>query len=193
MAVAVKDTARCFAALRLGANAQASITELLARLERERADVRWVKADNVHVTLRFLGEVERPRLAGVEAALRAIPFAPLALGLDGLGHFPPRGQPRVLWAGLAGDVDGLVALAAAIEQRLTELGFAPEERAFSSHLTLGRVKGPRGLEAVLAAFARTDVRTAPEPIAAFSLYESELRPQGPRYTELARVAAKDGG
>ncbi|MEM7202834.1 MAG: RNA 2',3'-cyclic phosphodiesterase [Planctomycetota bacterium] len=182
--------ARCFVGVRLPAAAP-QIALWLNELARTRAEVRWVRPVNVHLTVKFIGDVARERIDAVVAALREVRFAPFALGIDGLGQFPPRGRPRVLWAGVGGDVRALTALAEAIDDRLAALGFARETRPFRAHVTLGRVRGPGGLAALPAALQRLAARTAPEPVAQFVLFASEQRPEGPRYGELAAVTAAD--
>ncbi len=100
---------------------------------------KWVSADQLHLTLRFIGEVEGGAFADIAEALSAIRAAPFTVRLSGVGHFPPRGQPRVLWAGVE-DGAALADLAAKIEARLRRLGLEPERRNFAPHVTLARLK-----------------------------------------------------
>jgi RNA 2',3'-cyclic 3'-phosphodiesterase len=142
----------------------------------------WVPPANLHLTLRFLGWQNDEQVERLEQAL-ATPFAsaPFDLELRDLGHFPPRGSPRVLWVGVGQGRDTVVALHAEIELRLRELGFLPEDRPFHPHVTLARFKSER-----LPRGARL-----PEPlgeaalgvchVAAITLFESRLSPKGPTY------------
>jgi 2'-5' RNA ligase len=150
--------------------------------------VAWVAAENLHITLKFLGGVETPRLELVEKALeRAVAgAAPFDLTIAGLGAFPTPTRPRVIWAGAVGGKSELVALAGRVERELAPIGFPREERPFSPHVTLGRVREPRRNERLGEAL----VRTATDPfgtvrVERLSLMRSDLSPRGARYSELS--------
>lgn len=166
---------------RLGALA----ATLRARLERERGlRVTWVAPDRMHVTLHFLGQVEADRAESIVAAM-APPIAVPAftLTIDRLGAFPGLGRPRVLWAGGPG-VPAIVDVHRLMGERMAACGCELDERPFSPHVTLGRVRESRGS---LPALPRI------EPpiefgIARVTLYESQLSSEGPRYTPVAFTA-----
>jgi 2'-5' RNA ligase len=163
--------------------------ELRRAAGRAAEDVRWVAPENVHLTLQFLGAVPEERVAAVEAALReaATEARPLALEVKGAGGFPNARRPRVVWAGLAGDVAPLAALAAAVGRRLAPLGFPPEERPFAAHLTLGRARDGRGAPGLAGALASAAlIDAAPWRATELVLFESHLSPRGPRYEAVAR-------
>lgn len=154
------------------------------------SDVRWVAEENVHLTIQFLGAVPEERVAAVERAVAEAAAAarPLSLEVRGAGGFPNARRPRVVWLGLAGDVPALTALAADLGRRLAPLGFAPEARPFSAHLTLGRARDPRGapgLGGALAAAAQDD--GVAWRAAELVLFESHLSPRGPRYEAVGRA------
>ena len=164
--------------------------ELRRGAGRAADDVRWVRPENVHLTLQFLGAVPEERVAAVEAALReaAADGRPLSLSLRGAGGFPNARRPRVLWAGLEGDVASLAALVTALGARLAKLGFPPEERPFSPHLTLGRARDGRGAPGLAGALAHAaQAEATPWRAAELVLFESHLSPKGPRYEAIARV------
>ncbi len=153
-------------------------------------DVRWVVPENVHLTLQFLGAVPEPRVEAVSDAVRAAAAAsrPLALEVQGAGGFPNARRPRVVWVGIQGDVATLGALVQDLGRRLAPLGFAPEARPFSPHLTLGRARDARGapgLGGALAEAAQGDgvAWRAGELV----LFESHLSPKGPRYEAIVRA------
>jgi RNA 2',3'-cyclic 3'-phosphodiesterase len=137
---------RCFVALELPAQARAAAAEVLGDLKRSGADVKWVRPENLHVTLKFLGEVADERAPDLGQALEtACAGQPaLALGLAGAGAFPSPQRPQVVWLGLAGQVAELAGLAARIDKGLVGLGFAPESRPFQAHVTLGRLRRGKG-------------------------------------------------
>lgn len=154
------------------------------------AAVRWVEPANVHVTLQFLGAVPAERVAAVLAALAAAAAAarPLALEVKGAGAFPSARRARVVWLALGGETPPLAALAAEVGRRLAPLGYAPEDRPFSPHLTVGRARdgrGAPGLAGALAAVSAADGVTW--RAAELVLFESHLSPRGPRYEAAARL------
>jgi RNA 2',3'-cyclic 3'-phosphodiesterase len=173
---------------------------LRRRLERAAGraagEVKWVAPENLHLTLQFLGAVPEERLDEVSAAVTgaAAPGAPLELALQGAGAFPGARRARVLWAGVAGEVPRLGALVAELGRRLAPLGYPPEERAFSPHLTLGRARDPRGLPGLAAALAAPDEAPAtPWPVTELVLYRSHLSPRGPSYQPLLRAPLQRSG
>lgn len=183
---------RCFVALDL----PDALIERLARIVRAlaeaapRADVRWVEPEKLHVTLQFLGEVRDGEVDALVDALRAEAAAhvPFSVAVAGLGAFPGLRRARVLWAGIATGLAPLARVAGGVAHRLAPLGFAPEARPFRGHVTLARVRSPRGLGALVDAVARMPADalgawTAREIV----LYRSRLRPTGSEYTAVARL------
>lgn len=165
------------AGLKRGAGAKAS-------------EIRWVPEENLHLTLQFLGAVPEERVEAVELAVAGAAAAarPLLLEVKGAGGFPNARRPRVVWLGLAGDVAALAGLVADLGRRLAPLGFAPESRAFSAHLTLGRARDARGapgLGGALAAAAQDE--GVAWRAAELVLFESHLSPRGPRYEAVRRA------
>lgn len=182
---------RLFVALLLEPSLAAAVAALraeLAGLDRERS-VRWVAPEGVHLTLRFLGEVEPARLppleSGLDRALRDL-VAP-SLATAELGGFPNLERPRVVWMGVREQGHALGTLAAAMEAAAIALGWQPETRAFQPHLTLGRVReGRRQVSSRLAA-ALSRSRPPAGPLVQHprvALVQSHLGPAGARYEEL---------
>jgi 2'-5' RNA ligase len=159
-------------------------------------EVRWVAPDAIHLTLQFLGAVPEERVAALEAAVAEAAAESTALRLEvrGAGGFPSARRPRVLWAGLVGDLEPLAALAAGVGRRLAPLGYPPEERAFSPHLTLGRAREARGAPGLGAAIASAAEQEGPPWRATdVCLVESHLSPSGARYEVVARFALGSHG
>lgn len=177
---------RCFIAIRFPDEVNRELSRQIDYLAGTGAAVRWVKAENLHVTLKFLGDVQDHEVQDVHRALSRVSCPPMSLSVCGLGCFPPSRRPRVVWAGLEGDVDRLVSLAADIEQQVAPLGYPPEERGFRAHLTIGRVKGQRNIDALMLAIERRaqQLRTPEAEIDTFALYQSELGGGGPRYYKI---------
>lgn len=186
---------RLFVALELPDQARAAAAGVIAELKAAGVDVKWVRPENLHLTLKFLGEAPddaAPSLGdALESALAGL--AAPQLGLAGCGAFPRPSSPNVIWLGLAGETRALAELAGAVEDALGPLGFPPEERPFTAHLTLGRVRRGRGSpQAPPAPLARAIAGLAGWQGPAFAggtvaLMQSNLTPAGPIYRPLRRV------
>ena len=178
---------RLFVAVNLPPDVRERLGAVQDRLRRAQADVSWVRVENLHVTLKFLGETEEKRLDRIRDVLAEVARAgaPFPLRVTGVGSFGGR-VPRVVWAGVSEGADCLTRLARQVESALSRVGFPKENRSFTAHLTLGRVRSPRNAEALLMAlqefqtdsFGMTTVRQ-------FDLMRSELRPGGSVYTVLS--------
>jgi 2'-5' RNA ligase len=168
----------------------AAIQERLRReAGRHADDVRWVTPSNIHLTLQFLGAVPEERVPDICAAIAEVAASsrPLRLELRGAGGFPSPRRPRVIFTGLAGDLEALGGLVAKLGQRLGPLGFAPDERTSSPHLTQGRARDRRGAPGLGGALAGTSSDEAvPWRVNEIVLFRSHLSPAGARYEALGR-------
>jgi 2'-5' RNA ligase len=182
---------RCFIAIEVPEDLQEALGRIQAKLRGCGADVKWAAPETIHLTVKFLGDVRSedvPRACGAMTAA-ALSARPMELSIRGLGTFPPGGAPRVVWAGLEGDVEPLMKLVAGIEQGIADaVGIAPESRPFHPHLTLGRVRSTRGADRLRAAIEAA----GPADVGAFTadelvLYMSELTREGPVHTVMARA------
>jgi 2'-5' RNA ligase len=149
--------------------------------------VRWVKRENLHITLKFLGETPKERLGAVAAGARRVAagFTPIYVLVEGAGVFPNKIKPRIFWLGIKGDTKALERLAEELDAALALAGFAREERPFSAHLTLGRVQveSAKG-QVIRAATAHKDISFGSFTVDRLVLYESVIGPGGPKYTPL---------
>jgi len=189
---------RCFIAIEIPVHVQRELHLLVMRLkERVRsADVRWVATANIHLTLKFLGDVPAARIDHVRAALEATcaAAAPIHLGITSPGMFTTRGTPRVVWVGIGGELTRLAALATALDESLGRLGFARENRPFAPHLTVARVRPEAGDSATAAlSVAVSDAATGSSSFEAseVSLMRSQLTPGGAIYTRMAGATLRD--
>ena len=168
----------------------AAIQERLRREAGRHADeVRWVAPSNIHLTLQFLGAVPEERLDAIRGALAGVAATsrPLRLELRGAGGFPSARRPRVVFSGLGGEVDALAALVAEVGKHLSPLGFAPEDRPFSPHLTHGRARDGRGAPGLGGALAgATADEASPWRADELVLFRSHLSPGGARYEPVGR-------
>lgn len=179
---------RLFVAIELSENLRRGLVRLQRSLAEFDPVVRWAGAEQLHLTLKFLGEVPDADVPQVTAALAtaAAGAAPMTLTTAPAGCFPPRGKVRVVWVGLAGG-QALADCQRAVEDALANAGFPREERPFSPHLTLGRVREGRGDDRLRAGVAALRVPEAEQPVAALSLMQSELLPGGARHTRVAEL------
>ncbi|HEU4798156.1 MAG TPA: RNA 2',3'-cyclic phosphodiesterase [bacterium] len=181
---------RIFVAVELEAPLRQAITDLERRLEDAGARLRWVKPENLHFTLRFLGHISEAQLNRVKTATReaAQGVAPFRISLGGLGAFPNARRPQVIWVGIGEGGDTLRDLAARLDDTLARQRFPKEPRGFQPHLTLARVKEPRlsgDIGPVLGRFERVEV--GEQEVRSLVVMESLLRPQGAIYTQVEEV------
>jgi RNA 2',3'-cyclic 3'-phosphodiesterase len=177
---------RVFIAIELPEELRNRLAREQSRLRAVATGARWTRPEGIHLTLKFLGEISDDQVAQVRKALEEIKtFEPFTVHAKGFGFFPDARRPRVFWAGLDAPPE-LAQLAARVESAMTPLGFAPENRAFSPHLTLARFKVPRPqpkLQELLA--GQSDVTLGDIEVSEFYLWESKLSPQGAQYRKVA--------
>ena len=179
------DTIRTFIALHLPAAVEQTLLDTISqfRLRFPAASVRWVRQEQLHLTLRFLGETAVSHLPALQQGLDHIAtrHAPLTLRLGSLGCFPNCQRPRVFWVGLEGELERLHALQQEIEGLVNQSGWAREKRPFSPHLTLGRSKDARHLQGTIWHGTPTSGEKQ-MLLTKVALVESQLRPDGAVYT-----------
>jgi len=157
--------------------------------------VRWVTPENVHITLKFLGDVAEERVAAIGDALGGVAaqVSPFDFMVTSFGVFPNLRYPRIVWLGIGEGADRVAALQLAVEAEMERLGFAPEKRAFRPHITVGRMKSPRG-RSILAELLQTDTRIDEQvDVSEIFLMKSQLRPTGPIYSILRTVSLEGEG
>ena len=193
------DTWRLFIAIELPADVLSSLAGLQAVLKKQvpPQTVRWVNADGIHLTLKFLGDTPAANRTSLETALgQAVEgHFTFSLATGAVGCFPNTRQPRVVWVSIQNDVDALKALRDAVEEHVAPLGYPTEDRPFSPHLTLGRIHrdarrdNVRELGALIASATASDIHEW--QVSAVSLIRSELKPSGAVYTPLLHAALKE--
>ena len=187
----MSETFRAFIAIDLPENVRSSLGEAQAALRSGGFRIKWVQPQNIHLTLKFLGNTDTADIDKIVAAmtLAAEDFAALPLAAKGIGVFPNMRRPRVIWAGLNGQIDILKALQQTLDGHLAERGFPKETRGFKAHLTLGRFKGkvaPARLQQVIDQLKGFESESF--EVRQIILYKSELRPGGAVYTRVKGVA-----
>ena len=186
---------RSFVAVELSGEIKEKLRSLSSRLQKGASffPVRpsWVNSDNIHITLKFLGNVDESRIGEIKESMNLIAAraAPFTLSAAGLGVFPNRRQPRILWVGITEGKDILVALQKEIERKFEGLGFEREQRPFHPHLTIARLKYLKGTAALL------QVADQHQPLSELGewhvtemvLFKSVLKPDGAVYTPLHKA------
>jgi 2'-5' RNA ligase len=165
---------RLFVALDLPQSVKQSLEPLAKRL----GDVRWLTPEQQHLTLRFIGDVDNGALHEIAEALATVPAQPFEVTLKGLGHFPPRGEPRVLWVGVEKNAE-LAGLKRRVDRALKVAGMPPDARKFAPHVTIARMREPLSPTRLGTYLMRHSLyRSAPFPVSSFHLYSSWLRSDG---------------
>ncbi len=182
---------RTFIAVELDPPQRRPLLKLLQEVFPSSRDVRWCTENQLHVTLKFLGEIRPEQLSAIcdaaQSACRQVPS--FTLSVKGLGGFPTPRSPRVLWCGVDDPTQSCRRWVELADPLFAKLGFEPENRAFTPHITLGRSKSPAGNQLL-----REMLETAPAPetepmtVRQVIVYESQLRPTGAVYTPRATLA-----
>jgi RNA 2',3'-cyclic 3'-phosphodiesterase len=150
-------------------------------------EIRWIRPEAIHLTLKFFGDISENDVASIAVVVEkaAVGAAPFTLSIGGAGVFPDQRRPRVLWLGMTGDVPRLLSFQRELEGELGMIGFPEEERPFRPHLTLARIKSPRGLTGLEKALEKGEGYAAGQFTASgIGLIRSELTPRGGIYTKL---------
>ncbi len=183
-------TIRAFIAFEL----PAAVISLLQRVQQDfkrlAIRARWVRPENIHLTLKFLGDITPDDVdkIGAAMAVAAAELPPVALSVRGIGVFPGVKRPRVIWVGLAGDIRSLLAFQSRLEQKVFEAGFPKENRSFKAHLTMGRLK--QAPDPALIRRMITDYATLSSgefTLKQVILFKSDLKPSGAVYSKLKQV------
>jgi 2'-5' RNA ligase len=180
------NTFRLFVAIDTPREVKEAMTGLRDHLKRSGADVRWESSEKLHITLKFIGDTPQnllpdfvPLLEGVAANRQ-----PFGISYFGIGCFPHRQDPRVVWVGVEDPTGGLATMQRAIEAGCISLGFPAEQKGFHAHVTLGRVKSRRNLGSLLATMESATFEGRQATVSALLLLKSELKPGGSEYTIL---------
>ena len=177
---------RTFIALELSNEVREELSRLQEELKKVDADIKWGKPDNIHLTLKFLGNVEEAKIAEIKKLLDNISSRekPFETSLFKLGAFPDLNYPRVIWVGIDKGCSEIEKIAGLVETELEKINFSREKRPFSAHLTLGRVKSGRNKAELKEKVSSLQVQPKSCTINNITLFQSTLTPKGPIYTPL---------
>jgi len=181
---------RTFIAIPLSDRIKEELSKLQEELKQNEAEVKWVRPEGIHLTLKFLGNVEEEKVQEIEEAIgkKIRKSSPFLLSLGCLGVFPDLRRPRVVWIGVEKGASEVKELARRVEKALLPLGAKKEDRPFSPHLTLGRIKGGKGigrLKEILGSLEATKLSSL--NIGRIEIIKSQLTRQGAIYTTLRKI------
>ena len=164
------------------------LTRIQNRLLNSGAHLKTVKPQNIHLTIRFLGDISPAMVDAIYEEMKQVSFSPFTVELNGLGAFPKLTYPRVVWAGITKGADELRNVFGQLEPRLRGLGFKPDNKGFSPHLTIARVRtGRNKAELVKVIQELQDYEFGAVKATCLRLKKSELTPRGPIYSTLKEV------
>lgn len=183
----MKNTIRAFIAISLKTEIQQTLSRVQEQLKELDNHAKWVKSENIHLTLKFLGDVLIEDINKIKKELEHISknSEGIKIELTRLGAFPNAEDPRILWVGLKDDDHRIFNLASILEDKFEQLGFKKESRPFSHHITIGRTRSPENLKALSSAISRHSFSENPIQNADhITLYKSTLTSAGPIYETL---------
>lgn len=177
---------RTFIAIELDKEIKKALSKIQDELKTTQADVKWVAPENIHLTLKFLGEIEENKIPKISQILKDISnqTKPFTIALSELGAFPGLKYPRVVWIGIAEGKAELLKLAELIEARLVQLKFPKEKRGFSAHFTLGRFRTGKNKDVLSQKLNTIKVPGLRQEIKSIALFKSTLSPKGPLYDKI---------
>jgi len=181
---------RTFIAVKLPDHVIRRLSECQQDLKKHNMRIKWTRPENIHLTLKFLGDIHPDDVGPVRQVIEASveEFGPIKLCVRGVGVFPGIRRPRILWTGISGQTDVLEKLHQAIDAGLNTLGFAKDERRFTGHLTLGRFRGYLDSELLIDVMKTyTDMVSDEFLVNTVHVYKSDLKPSGPVYTNLSSL------
>ena len=179
---------RAFVAVELSDAVRAEVASLENDLRAPGTDVKWVDPATLHLTLKFLGDIDETQKGALEKALReaARGMSPFEIGLEGIGAFPGTTRPRVIWVGVGAGKERLVELSQKVEAACLALGFPAEERPFNPHLTIARLREPQNSRLLVDRHLASKFEPVEFEAAELVVYESDLLPTGSVYRVISR-------
>jgi len=186
------DKVRAFVAVELDTQLLPTVLELQREVLSVGADIKAVEPENIHFTLRFLGEIAQSTIDEIIASMNRLRFDPFPIEIRGVGSFPNMRNPRVIWIGLSMGSDAFSRLSRQLEDCLREIGLGSEGERFTPHLTIGRVRSGRNKAALIKKLGELlNAEVGKMRVGSVKLKKSTLTPRGPIYTTLLEVKEKE--
>lgn len=183
---------RSFIAIELSPSTQQNLALIQNHFKYLDVDVKWVRHSNIHVTLKFLGEISPEQVAMISDLLKSCfkDKAPFPIEINHIGAFPKIERPRVIWAGVGRNADQIIELADILENQLSLLHFKKDKEKFVPHLTIGRIRSPKNISKLSAAIQEYHLSPIQQQIEKIIFFKSTLTPQGPIYEALKEIMLK---
>lgn len=177
---------RLFLAIHLSSEIKTAASNTIELLKKTNANVSWIKPENMHITLKFLGDTDKSRVKGIAPLLNEVAETSRSYKIitGKLGAFPSKEDPKVVWLGLSAGIVETIDLSKKIDEALFKAAFKREEKPFNPHITIGRVKGGVNHNNLAAALNTTIFQPDEQQITGFTLVKSELAPEGVVYKDL---------
>lgn len=180
---------RVFIAIELPASVRELVAKRNLHLREEFPRVRagWERVEKMHITMKFLGEVDEHQLTKIQDTLTQTvkDFRPFEISIEGTGAFPPRGVPRILWLGVEDESETLLLIQERLENEFAKIGFKKETRKFHPHITLARIRTPDGAKGLREKHEQLDFQSEAFMVSEIFLIKSQLSPSGSQYTKLS--------
>ena len=185
----MKESVRTFIAITIPDQIRKMISDLQIVLKTYDVNVKWVRTESIHITLKFLGDVQKEKINDISQAVEnaASGIKPFEISVDKTGVFPGKQRPRVLWVGVEKGSEKLAELAGRIDVNLQTLGFEKEQRRYSGHLTIGRVRSPHGIQHMIDKMMTSPINEEVIPIKDIIVMKSDLQKTGAVYTPLHTI------
>jgi len=174
----------------LTADLRSRISAIQEQFRQAAPEVKWVAEENLHITMKFLGGVDESRVDSISDALAGAITGtePFSVTVSGVGAFPNVRRPRTIWVGVSAGAGRLAAVADNVESAMARMGFPKEERRFSAHITIGRVRPEQKVDALSDALQSADVgELGTVDVPGVALMKSDLQPKGPIYSILKDI------
>jgi 2'-5' RNA ligase len=184
----MSNTIRTFIAITLSPEIQQALSQIQNHLKKLDCDIKWVKPENIHLTLKFLGEVKLKKIDIIRRVLEDLfkNTRPIDIELTQLGAFPNTKHPQILWAGLKNKDQRISRLFFDLEEKLGKIGFKKENKLFSPHITIGRIRSSKNLNSLSKEISNCSLPIRLKQAARnITLYKSTLTSQGPIYEALS--------
>ena len=180
---------RTFIAIELSEHIKKELSDIEKELKETKAVAKWVKPDDIHLTLKFLGNVEEEKIELIKKSIQESVkgVTPFIIDLKDIGAFPSPSRPRVIWVGVQSGKERIKNLAESIEGNLEKIGFKKEDRQFSAHITLGRIKSLVNIDKLKDLIKEKKYHSSSFEVSKIAIMRSDLTPEGPIYTKLSEI------
>jgi 2'-5' RNA ligase len=185
-------TLRIFVAVELPTECKKILKDLQDELQTIDTDVKWALPENCHITLKFFGNVEEPKIKSITDIMddNTRDLASFPITAEHIGAFPSIERPQIIWAGISDGHDLLKNLAGSLESDFAKTGFLPETRHFNAHITIGRLKSHHNARNLISKLTSIKAPSIKIPVQHLTLYQSVLSSQGPAYSAIYRSSLK---